>query len=144
MTCDQAGTVFLDACPPGFVAKYRRKVFDGDAVQRLRALFGKVCAGFEGHLIEMDGEDDQVHLLVAFQSATAQGTARYSRQVLERRALVAILFRIIVRRRADQHHSPAHRTTANSALRAKARTALPWPEAMRRDPRYPSPTKLGG
>ena len=49
-----------------FVAKYRRKVFDGDAVQRLRAIFGKVCAGFEAHLIEMDGEDDHVHLLVEY------------------------------------------------------------------------------
>lgn len=49
-----------------FVAKYRRKVFDGDAVQRLRAIFGKVCAGFEAHLIEMDGEDDHVHLLVDY------------------------------------------------------------------------------
>lgn len=49
-----------------FVAKYRRKVFDGDAVQRLRAIFGKVCAGFDAHLIEMDGEDDHVHLLVEY------------------------------------------------------------------------------
>ena len=49
-----------------FVAKYRRRVFDGDAVQRLRTLFGKVCAGFEAHLIEMDGEDDHVHLLVEY------------------------------------------------------------------------------
>lgn len=49
-----------------FVAKYRRKVFDGDAVQRLRTIFGKVCTGFEAHLIEMDGEDDHVHLLVEY------------------------------------------------------------------------------
>lgn len=49
-----------------FVAKYRRKVFDGDAIQRLRAIFGKVCAGFEAQLIEMDGEDDHVHLLVEY------------------------------------------------------------------------------
>lgn len=49
-----------------FVAKYRRRVFDGDAVQRLRSIFDKVCAGFEAHLIEMDGEDDHVHLLVEY------------------------------------------------------------------------------
>ena len=49
-----------------FVAKYRRKVFDGDAVQRLRAIFGNVCADFDAHLIEMDGEDDHVHLLVEY------------------------------------------------------------------------------
>ena len=49
-----------------FVAKYRRRVFDGDAVQRLRTIFAKVCAGFEAHLIKMDGEDDHVHLLVEY------------------------------------------------------------------------------
>jgi len=49
-----------------FVAKYRRRVFDGDAVQRLRTIFAKVCASFEAHLIEMDGEDDHVHLLVEY------------------------------------------------------------------------------
>jgi putative transposase len=49
-----------------FVAKYRRRVFDGDAVQRLRSIFSRVCAGFEAHLIEMDGEDDYVHLLVEY------------------------------------------------------------------------------
>ena len=49
-----------------FEAKYRRRVFDGDAVQRLRAIFGKVCSGFEAQLIEMDGEDDHVHLLVEY------------------------------------------------------------------------------
>ena len=47
-----------------FVAKYRRKVFDGDALQRLRFIFGNVCADFDARLIEMDGEDDHVHLLV--------------------------------------------------------------------------------
>ena len=49
-----------------FVAKYRRKVFDGDAIARLRTMFGKVCAGFEAQLIEMDGEDDHVRLLVEY------------------------------------------------------------------------------
>ncbi len=47
-----------------FVAKYRRRVFDGDAINRLRMIFAKVCADFEAQLIEMDGEDDHVHLLV--------------------------------------------------------------------------------
>ena len=49
-----------------FVAKYRRKVFDGDSIESLRTIFGKVCAGFEAHLIEVDGEDDHVHLLVEY------------------------------------------------------------------------------
>ena len=49
-----------------FVAKYRRKVFDGDAIERLRRMFARVCADFEATLAEMDGEDDHVHLLVEY------------------------------------------------------------------------------
>ncbi len=49
-----------------FVAKYRRKVFDGDAIARLRTMFAKVCEDFEAMLIEMDGEDDHVHLLIEY------------------------------------------------------------------------------
>lgn len=49
-----------------FVTKYRREVFDGDAINRLRTIFAKVCADFESQLIEMDGEDDHVHLLVEY------------------------------------------------------------------------------
>ena len=40
-----------------FVTKYRRRVFDGDAINRLRAIFAKTCADFEAQLIEMDGEN---------------------------------------------------------------------------------------
>jgi putative transposase len=49
-----------------FVAKYRQKVFDEDAVERLGSIFGKVCADFDARLIKMDGEDDHVHLLVEY------------------------------------------------------------------------------
>ena len=49
-----------------FVAKYRRRVFDGDAIRRLRTIFDKVCTDFGATLVEMDGEDDHVHLLVEY------------------------------------------------------------------------------
>ena len=49
-----------------FVTKYRRKVLDGDAIQRLRGYFAKVCADFEATLVETDGEDNHVHLLVNY------------------------------------------------------------------------------
>lgn len=49
-----------------FVTKYRSKVFDGDAINRLRALFTKTCADFESALIHMDGENNHVHLLVHY------------------------------------------------------------------------------
>ncbi len=49
-----------------FVAKYRRKVLDGDAVERLRRIFAKVCRDFAARLVAMDGEHDHVHLLVEY------------------------------------------------------------------------------
>lgn len=49
-----------------FVAKYRRRVFDGDAIERLRRIFAKVCIDFQAELIDMDGEGDHVHLLVEY------------------------------------------------------------------------------
>lgn len=49
-----------------FVTKYRRKVLDGDAIRRLKEMFAKVCKDFEAALVEMDGEDDHVHLLVEY------------------------------------------------------------------------------
>lgn len=49
-----------------FVTKYRRRVFDAAAIASLRAIFAKVCADFEARLVEMDGEDDHVHLLVEY------------------------------------------------------------------------------
>lgn len=49
-----------------FVAKYRRKVFDKSAIERLHALFEKICIDFEATLVEMDGENDYVHLLVSY------------------------------------------------------------------------------
>lgn len=49
-----------------FVTKYRRAVFDADAIETLRAIFAKVCTDFQAELVEMDGEHDHVHLLVAY------------------------------------------------------------------------------
>jgi Transposase and inactivated derivatives len=57
-----------------FVAKYRRKVFDGDAIDRMRGMFGKVCEDMEASLVEMDGEDNHVHLLVEYPPKLAVST----------------------------------------------------------------------
>jgi len=47
-----------------FVTKYRRNVLDRDAIDELRGIFTKVCLDFGAELVEFDGEDDHVHLLV--------------------------------------------------------------------------------
>ncbi len=49
-----------------FVTKRRRGVLDGDAIARLRQIFADVCADFDAELVQMDGEEDHVHLLVKY------------------------------------------------------------------------------
>jgi len=49
-----------------FVTKYRYRVFDRDALDRLRRLFAKICTDFESQLTDMDGQDHHVHLLVRY------------------------------------------------------------------------------
>jgi putative transposase len=49
-----------------FVTKYRRKVFTKIILQDLQKVFTEVCADFEAELVECDGEDDHVHLLVNY------------------------------------------------------------------------------
>ena len=49
-----------------FVTKYRYKVLQGYMFPTLKNLFEKVCDDFEATLVEFDGEEDHVHLLVNF------------------------------------------------------------------------------
>ena len=49
-----------------FVTKYRRQVFDGDALQRLKVMFEKVCSDFQAQLVEMNGQPEHVHLLINY------------------------------------------------------------------------------
>lgn len=49
-----------------FVTKYRRRVFTKAILDAMRPIFEKVCSDFEASLVEFDGEDDHVHLLVNY------------------------------------------------------------------------------
>lgn len=49
-----------------FVTKYRRGVFTGEVLADLRGIFAAVCQDFSTELVEFDGEDDYVHLLVNY------------------------------------------------------------------------------
>jgi putative transposase len=49
-----------------FTTKYRRKLFDGRMIEQLREAFGSAASKLECEIIEMDGEPDHVHLLVAY------------------------------------------------------------------------------
>ena len=56
--------VFLINVHLVFVTKYRRKIFDQDAIEKLRGYFASVCADFDVELVEMDG--DHVHVLINY------------------------------------------------------------------------------
>jgi putative transposase len=49
-----------------FITKYRREVFTKEILDDLRLIFSNICTDFESKLIEFDGEDDHVHLLINY------------------------------------------------------------------------------
>jgi putative transposase len=49
-----------------FVTKYRRNVFTQAILDDLKIIFDSVCHDFDAVLVEFDGEDDHVHLLVHY------------------------------------------------------------------------------
>jgi putative transposase len=49
-----------------FVSKYRRCRLDGEAIEALRPIFARVSTDFGATLVELDGENNHVHLLVDY------------------------------------------------------------------------------
>lgn len=49
-----------------FIPRYRKHIFDADALDRLKRIFRVVCADFETDLTEFNGESDHVHLLINY------------------------------------------------------------------------------
>ncbi|OOS22492.1 IS200/IS605 family transposase [Moraxella lincolnii] len=49
-----------------FVTKYRKEVFTKEILDELQIIFEQVCHEFESELVEFDGEDDHVYLLVHY------------------------------------------------------------------------------
>ena len=58
--------VFLLHAHLVFVTKYRYGVFTKTILDDLKEIFASVCRNFEAELVEFDGEDDHVHLLVVY------------------------------------------------------------------------------
>ena len=54
-----------------FVTRYRRGIFDADALARLRESFGSVAEDFAARLVECNGEADHVHLLLEYPPTVA-------------------------------------------------------------------------
>jgi putative transposase len=57
-----------------FVTKSRRNVLTDAAHETLRDIFTKVCQDFEAVLVDSNGEDDHVHLLVEYPPKVALST----------------------------------------------------------------------
>lgn len=49
-----------------FVTKYRGKVFSKEILDELRLILNQVCQDFDAELVEFNGEQDHVHLLVNY------------------------------------------------------------------------------
>jgi putative transposase len=49
-----------------FVTKYRKEVFNQQHLLFLEEVFSDVCEKFESTLLECNGEEDHVHLLLAY------------------------------------------------------------------------------
>lgn len=49
-----------------FVTKFRRHVFTKVILDAMHSTFENVCRDFEAELVEFEGEDDHVHLLVNY------------------------------------------------------------------------------
>ena len=49
-----------------FVTKYRRKVFTNKILQDLEIIFKDVAFDFEADIVQMNGEDNHIHLLINY------------------------------------------------------------------------------
>ena len=49
-----------------FTTKYRKQVLDGYMIDQLRSYFDSACKKLEYELLEMDGEREHVHILIAY------------------------------------------------------------------------------
>lgn len=57
---------FCSARSLGLVTKFRHRVFGDQHLARMEEIMRAVCADFETELIEFNGENNHVHLLVNF------------------------------------------------------------------------------
>jgi putative transposase len=58
--------VFLMHCHLVFVTKYRKSVFNERQLIYMEEVFKHVCGKFETELVEFNGEQDHVHLLINY------------------------------------------------------------------------------
>lgn len=102
-----------------FTSKYRRSVSNAEHIAFLETVFAAVCDRFGARLVECDGEDDHVHLLVMYPPKVAvstlvsslKGGAAAAQPLYRARTpqspVVAVVLRRLLRRRAVRRDPPA-------------------------------------
>jgi putative transposase len=88
-----------------FVTKYRRGVLRAEHLDLLDDVFAKVCSDFGAVLVECNGEDDHVHLLVEYPpTVTISGLVNSLKGVSSRR----LRQRFQIRTHRDHLWSPSY------------------------------------
>ena len=129
--------VFLLHAHLAFVTKYRHGVFTKAILDDLKEIFASVCRDFEAELVEFDGEDDHVHLLVVYPPKVAisslvnslkgassrvirkKGYPCDSEKTLGRLSMVAKLFCRKLRRSVHLYTAPVYCITKDAGLKTK-------------------------
>jgi len=57
-----------------FITKYRRNVLTKEMLDRLRQIYQELSQSFDAELLEFNGEDDHVHLLISYPPKTCLST----------------------------------------------------------------------
>lgn len=102
-----------------FVTKYRHDVFTKEILDDLSNIFFGVCRDFEAELVEFNGEDDHVHLLVYYPPKVAISTLVNILKGVSSRMIRKKNYPSIQKKlwwRTYRNHSPIYRTTAGSSL----------------------------
>jgi putative transposase len=115
-----------------FVTKYRRGVLTGEHLDTLREVFASVCADFDAELVGMHGEDDHVHLLVAYPPTIA-----VARLVNSLKGVSARRLRQRYRMRTHREHLWSPSYFAASAAVAPLKTLKAYIR-QQRTPHHPS------
>ena len=119
-----------------FVTKYRRGVLTGEHLGTLGEVFASVCADFGAELVEMDGEDDHVHLLVAYPPHVAVARLVNSLKGVSARRLRQ---RYRVRTHREQLWSPSQFAASAAVCRWRPSGPASAGSAPRAGPANPAP-----
>lgn len=124
-----------------FVTKYRRNVLTNDMLNLCESVMRDICADFTAKLVEFNGEDDHVHVLIEYPP-----TVQISRLVNSLKGVSARRLRDEHRKWVNQHSMNGHLWSpsyfAASCGGAPISIIRQYIEQQQRPPRGPGRPKL--